>query len=28
VLSRQVRISRTQMVETLARVTHAALFGA
>jgi AcrR family transcriptional regulator len=28
VLSRQVRISRTQMVETLARVTHSALFGA
>jgi hypothetical protein len=27
VLSRQVRVSRTQMVDTLARVTHAALFG-
>ena len=27
VLSRQVRISRNQMVETLARVTHSALFG-
>lgn len=26
VVSRQVRIDRTQMVETLARVTHAALF--
>jgi len=28
VLSRQVRVNRTQMVDTLARVTHAALFGA
>ena len=27
VLSRQVRVNRTQMVDTLARVTHAALFG-
>jgi AcrR family transcriptional regulator len=27
VLSRQVRVNRNQMVETLARVTHAALFG-
>jgi AcrR family transcriptional regulator len=28
VLARQVRVSRAQMVETLARVTHAALFAA
>ncbi len=27
VFSRQVRVSRTQMVETLARVTHASVFG-
>ena len=27
VLARQVKVNRTQMVETLARVTHTALFG-